>query len=84
MKAGIMEIGDIFVINKSDLQEPNNCLQNKSYSRTFWKAIASSETDSIKGSGLKELFKKIEEVLADFANSEDCQQGETSVTFTIT
>ena len=27
------------------------------------------KTDSIKGSGLKELFKKIEEVLADFANS---------------
>jgi LAO/AO transport system kinase len=70
MKAGIMEIGDIFVINKSDLQGAEQLAsRTKAILELSGKRLPVLKTDSIKGSGLKELFKKIEEVLADFANS---------------
>jgi len=68
MKAGIMEIGDIFVVNKADsdgteklLTELNAILEmNFLEKEDDWK-VPVMRTVGISGEGIEELIKKIEE-----------------------
>jgi len=65
MKAGILEVGDIFVINKADRPEAENLkgtLESVNPGRKDegWQPCV-IETIALKGSGIEELYEKIEE-----------------------
>ncbi|MBI4258167.1 MAG: methylmalonyl Co-A mutase-associated GTPase MeaB [Thaumarchaeota archaeon] len=62
-KAGLMEIGDIFVVNKADLQHADRLsldVRNATKEKNGWKPPV-LKTTAVKGSGVAELIKIIEE-----------------------
>ncbi|PIJ63431.1 transporter [Mesotoga sp. H07.pep.5.3] len=70
MKAGIMEIGDIFVVNKSDLPGSDQLFsRTRAILELSGKQLPVVRTNSIKGNGIEELHKKIGEILEDYINS---------------
>ncbi|KUK67740.1 methylmalonyl Co-A mutase-associated GTPase MeaB [Mesotoga sp.] len=70
MKAGIMEIGDIFVINKSDLPGADQLAsRTRAILELSGKKFPVMMTDSIKGSGVEELQEEIEEILLSYFSS---------------
>lgn len=62
MKAGVMEIADIYVVNKSDTQETNGLVEficsNVAKPRAGWKPPVCA-TSALTGSGIEELYEKI-------------------------
>ncbi len=64
MKAGMMEIGDIFVVNKSDLEGADKVvidvrdMLNLQTSETGWRPPV-VRTSAVSGAGVDELFEKI-------------------------
>ena len=65
MKVGILEVGDIFVINKADRPEAENLKStlesvNPGRKDESWQPCV-IETIAIEGSGIEELYEKIEE-----------------------
>jgi LAO/AO transport system kinase len=65
-----MEIGDIFVVNKSDLPGSDQLFsRTRAILELSGKQLPVVRTNSIKGNGIEELHKKIEEILEDYINS---------------
>lgn len=67
IKAGILEIADIFVINKSDregadrtFKELENMIEMKQYGEGVWKPKI-CKTTAIEGRGIEELMERVEE-----------------------
>ena len=74
MKAGIIEIGDIFVINKADRQGSNKLAQSLKniLHSTFSKKKPEPEvflTSADRGDGIDSLYKGIEDVNDVFVNN---------------
>ncbi|NLT46242.1 MAG: methylmalonyl Co-A mutase-associated GTPase MeaB [Thermotogaceae bacterium] len=70
MKAGIMEIGDIFVINKSDLPGADQLAsRTRAILELSGKKFPVMRADSIRGSGVQEIQEEIEEVLLSYLSS---------------
>lgn len=70
MKAGIMEIGDIFVVNKMDLQGADQlAARTKAVLEMNGKSMPVLLTNSIKGTGIGELHKSIENFLEKLKKS---------------
>ena len=66
IKAGIMEIGDIFVVNKADRENANKAISDiqamleMNIEKTGWKPLV-LKTTALTGEGITELLAKIEE-----------------------
>lgn len=72
IKAGLMEIGDIFVVNKSDLPGADKVIYNLQTilgSRGDWKQI-SIKVSAKTGQGMEELVSKIEKYREGYIGSE--------------
>jgi len=78
LKAGVMEIGDIYVLNKSDKPEANQTLEHLSFAletgelgrKRLWKPKI-VKTSAILGQGIEELVEVIEDHYEHITNSDE-------------
>ncbi len=76
VKAGLMEIGDVFAVNKSDLPGADKVVYNLESAlgqKGEWKQTV-VKVSAKTGEGLDRLAEIIEEYLKTFSNSKDAQQ----------